>query len=589
MDRNNADNKFKWDLSDIYSNDSEWKKDFDYLEKNCEKFLTFKGKLGDKKTLKEYNDFSRDYMNILEKVFLYSFLNHDVNLKEGKYIEQRGMLENLETKIASLTAYVTPELASLPEEYIKSLTEDSDFEYHKMSYQSILDNKKHILSEKEENIMSLMGNFAGGFSNIFDSLTESDMKFDPVIIDGEEKKLTIENLGVYLTNPNREVRRQAFKNIYKSFEQFAFTIANTYIYNLKLNSFDLKLRNYSSLLEASLEGSKIPEKVYYNLIENVNKHVDLMHRYYSVMKKKLSLDDFAIYDTYMSIFDKPKANYTVDEQFEIVKKAVAPLGNDYLDVLENNVLKEHWIDAYSNDNKAGGGYCIAVYLSHPYVLLNDNGDYNSISTMAHELGHAMHSYYSNKNQPSELAGYSIFVAEVASTVNEILLNKYMIKNSKTEEEKLYYIDQYIKTLKGTVYRQTMFSEFEDYAHKLCENQTPLSQQIFDKKYLELNHHYFGDDVVIEDDIKHEWSRISHFYRPYYVYKYATSFTCACYIANSILMEKEGALENYKNLLKSGGNDWPNNILKKVGIDLENSEPYDIMFNDLENLIKEIEK
>ena len=287
-----------------------------------------------------------------------------------------------------------------------------------------------------------------------------------------------------------------------------------------------------------------------------------------IMKKKLSLDDFAIYDTYMSIFDKPKANYTVDEQFEIVKKAVAPLGNDYLDVLENNVLKEHWIDAYSNDNKAGGGYCIAVYLSHPYVLLNDNGDYNSISTMAHELGHAMHSYYSNKNQPSELAGYSIFVAEVASTVNEILLNKYMIKNSKTEEEKLYYIDQYIKTLKGTVY---------------------LSQQIFDKKYLELNHHYFGDDVVIEDDIKHEWSRISHFYRPYYVYKYATSFTCACYIANSILMGKEGALENYKNLLKSGGNDWPNNILKKVGIDLENSEPYDIMFNDLENLIKEIEK
>ena len=288
------------------------------------------------------------------------------------------------------------------------------------------------------------------------------------------------------------------------------------------------------------------------------------------------------------MFEMPKAHYTVEEQFEIVKKALSVLGEDYIKNLDN-AITQHWIDAYSDDNKAGGGYNIAVYLSNPYILLNDNGNYNSMSTMAHELGHGMHSFYSNANQPSELANYSIFVAEVASTVNEILLSKYMIKNATTDEEKKYYIDQYIKTLRGTVFRQTMFSEFEDYAHKLCEQQKPLSQDILDNKYLELNKKYFGEDVTIVDDIKHEWARISHFYRSYYVYKYATSFTCACYIANSILAGKPGALENYLKLLKSGGSDWPNEILKKVGVDLETSEPYDTMFADLEKLLDELEK
>lgn len=588
MERKNADNKFKWDLSDIYTSDELWLKDFNELSDTAIKFSEFKGKLCDKKVLKEYNDFSRDYVDKLEKVFLYTFLNHDVNLKESKFIEQRSMIENLETKIASLTAYVSPELASYSDEYLQDLILDPDFKNHKMEYQSIIDNKKHILSEKEENIMSLMANFSGGFSNIFDSLTESDMKFDPVIINGEEVPLTEEKLTLFLTDTNREVRRQAFKNIYKVYGQFAFTIANTYIYNLKLNSFDLKLRNYESLLQASLDGSKIPQKVYYNLIDNVSKNVNLMHKYYEIMKRKTGIEDFTFYDSYLSIFDKPNIEYDVDTQFETVKKALSVLGQDYVDNL-NLAIKQHWIDAYSDENKAGGGYNIAVYNSHPYILLNDNGNYNSMSTMAHELGHAMHSFYSNANQPSELAGYSIFVAEVASTVNEILLNKYMIKNAKTENEKLYYIDQYIKTIKGTVFRQTMFSEFEDFAHKLCEEQQPLSQEILDKKYLELNRKYFGDSVIIEDDIKHEWARISHFYRPYYVYKYATSFTCASYIANSILNNEPNALDNYKKLLASGGNDWPNEILRKVGVDLTSDTPYNTMFKDLENLLKEIDK
>ena len=588
MDRINASNKFKWNLTDIYPTIDLWNKDFEWLNDNCDKFSTFKGKLNDKKILKEYNDFSRDYIDKLEKVFLYTFLNHDVDLKNSVYLEQRSMIENLETKLSSITAYVSPELASYSNEYLQELINDEDFKNHKMEYQSIIDNKKHILSEKEENIMSLMSSFSSGFSNIFDSLTESDMKFDPIIVNGKEEKLTEEKLSLYLTNSDREVRRQAFKNIYKTYGQFAFTISNAYIYNVKMNSFDLKLRNYNSLLQASLEGNKIPESVYYNLIKNVSNNVNLLHKYYEIMKKKLNLEDFSFYDTYVSLFDEPKIKYDVETQFETIKKALSVLGEDYVDNLDF-ALSQHWIDAYSDDNKAGGGYNIAVYNSHPYILLNDNENYNSMSTMAHELGHAMHSFYSNANQPSELASYSIFVAEVASTVNEILLSKYMIKNAKTEEEKFYYIDQYIKTIKGTVFRQTMFSEFEDFAHKLCENNQPLSQKILDDKYLELNHKYFGDAVKIDESLKHEWLRISHFYRPYYVYKYATSFTVACYIVNSILNNEPNALENYKTLLKSGGNDWPNEILKKVGVDLSTDAPYISMFEDLENLIKEVDK
>ena len=407
MDRKNADNKFKWDLTDIYPTLEQWQKDFEYLSNNAENFLSFKGKLNNKKILKEYNDFSKNYMNKLEKVFLYTFLNHDVSLKESIYIEQRGMIEDLETKISSYTAYVSPELASYPDEYLLELINDPDFKNHKMTYQSLIDNKKHILSEKEENIMSLMGSFPGGFSNIFDSLTESDMTFDPVIIDGKEEKLTEEKLSLFLTNTNREVRRQAFKNIYKTYGQFAFTIANTYIYNLKLDSFDLKLRNYESLLQASLDGNKIPQKVYYNLIDNVSKNVNLLHKYYEIMKRKTGLDDYDFYDTYLSVFEKPKTTFDIETQFKIVKEALSVLGEDYVNNLDR-AINEHWIDAYSDDNKAGGAYNIAVDSSHPYVLLNDNGNYNSISTMAHELGHAMHSFYSNKNQPSELASYSIF-------------------------------------------------------------------------------------------------------------------------------------------------------------------------------------
>lgn len=587
MERKLANNDFKWDLTDIYKSDEEWQKNFDFLQKEVKILATFKGKLNKKEELKDFNALSEVYSRILNKLYLYTFLNHDINLKESKYNEQRSMIEDLEASIASDTSYFTPELASLDEEYLKSLIDDPEFKLHKMEYESILTNKQHILSEKEENLSSLMNSFSGGFSNIFDALTESDMTFEP-IIDGENTlKLTGENYGFYLTNSNREIRRQAYENLYKSYKQFSNTISNIYIYNVKQNSFDLKLRKYDSLLQASLQGNKIPERVYYNLIENVDKNVHLMHKYFELLKQKTKIEDFKFYDTYLSISGQNKRQFSVEEQFSIIEKALAVLGEDYIKNLQL-AKEQHWIDAYSDENKAGGGYNIAIYDSHPYILLNDNGNYNSMSTMAHELGHAMHSFYSNKNQPSELAHYSIFVAEVASTVNEILLSKYMLKNCTDDEEKIFYLDQFIKNIKATVFRQTMFSEFEDFAHKTIENGKPLSLEILCNEYKKLNEKHFGNVVEIDDNIIYEWQRISHFYRPYYVYKYATSFTTAVCIASKILSGDNVALENYKRLLSSGGSDWPNELLKNVGIDLTCNEPYDVLFKELNSSLSELE-
>ena len=588
MDRNEAKAEYKWNLKDIYLTEEEWESDYNKLLNSVDTFLTFKGKLNDKKVLMDYNKFSDDYMRLLSKVFIYTFLNHDVNLKESRYIEQYGMIETLEAKIASNNSYFTPELSSLDEEYLKSLIEDEDFKDYKLTYEAILENKKHILSEKEENIASLMSSFESGFSKVYDTLTESDMKFKPVIIDGEEHKLTIENFVKFLTNPDRRFREQAYRNLYDGFEQFAHTNAMTYIYDMKLKSFDLKLRNYSSLLEASLSGEKIPEKVYYNLINSVDNNVFLMHKYFSLLKKNLKLDDFGLYDTYMSLSQDNKREYDFEEQFKYVKDALSVLGEDYVSVLEK-AKNENWVDVYSNENKAGGGYNIAVYDTHPYILLNDNASYNSMSTLAHELGHAMHSYYSNSNQPSPTADYSIFVAEVASTVNEILLNKYMLKNATSVDEKIFYLDQHIKNIKSTVFRQTMFSEFEDFAHKLIEQEKPVSMDILNEKYLELNRKYFGEDVIVDDRIAFEWNKVSHFYRPYYVFKYATSFTSAVYIANCILENKNNMKENYRKLLKSGGSKWPDQLLKDVGVNLETEEPYKILFDDLKNSLKKKEK
>ena len=336
------------------------------------------------------------------------------------------------------------------------------------------------------------------------------------------------------------------------------------------------------------DSKKIPQELFDNLLKNVNNNLNLEQKYFKLLKNTTKINDFGFQDVYQSLASNLDKKYSIEEQKKIVLNALSPLGQNYLDILKN-AYKNNWIDFCTNANKRSGGYMLGVYGVHPYVLLNDTSDYDSLSTLAHELGHAMHTYYSDKNQPYTKHKYSTFIAEIASTVNEILLNKYMIKNAKTDEEKLFYLDNYLQQFKSTVFRQTMFAEFEDFAHGKIANDEILSEKILNTKYTELLNKHFGDTVKIDENIVHEWQRIPHFYSPYYVYNYATSFISAVYIANSILENKHDMLNNYMEMLKSGGNNYPTSILAKAGVDLTKDEVFDFAFNDMKKSLAQSEE
>ena len=588
MDRKNANQKYKWNLKAIYATDKLWEKDYEELKLIYPKLALFKGKLKDKDSLLDYLELEKQIGLKLNKLMYYSYLSHDINLDSSKYNEQLGLLENLEANISTLSAFALPELNTLSDDELKELINDKRFFNFDNFFKDILLNRKHLLSEKEETALSLVNSFAGGFSKIYDDLTEVDTKFKPITINGKESPLTIENFSLFITNEDRDIRKQAYNNLYEKYKEISHTLASSYIYYLKSTSFDLKLRNYTSLLSAHLYSSQIDEKVYYNLIDNVNKNLHLMHRYFKLLKKVKNIDEMHFYDTYLSIANNFDKHYDIETQYQIVKQALKCLGEDYQNKLET-AFNNNWIDVYSGENKSSGGYNFCIYTESPHIFLNDNGNYNSLSTLAHELGHAMHSAYTNETQSYEKSDIVIFLAEIASTVNEILLNKYLLKNTDDKNEKIFLLDQFIKNTKATVFRQTMFSEFEDYAHKLVEQDKPISDQILNNEYKNLLEKHFGDAVILDDKIIYEWTRISHFFRSYYVYKYATSYVCANYIASNIFENKNDMFEKYIKLLKSGSSDYPTNLLKLVDIDLTKNDVYDLMFKDLEKAIDELEK
>lgn len=587
MEREEASSKYKWDLTDIYLSQEDWDKDFNDLVSKVDKFLEYKGKFNDKEALEDYNKFDEEFSRKFMKLYIYSYLGHDVSLKDTRFETNLAKIAALQSKLAQVTSYISPEMASLDNSYLQELIKDERFKDYKKTYEGIIKNKKHVLSEEQEAALATTSDYSDGFSEIYDTLMDTDLTFDSFVVDNKEYKMSNEKYSAYLTNSNREIREKAYNSLYKSYKNFAHTFAKIFIYHLKMCSSDLKLRKYESYLTGALEGSNIPLTVYNKLIDKVNENVDVMKEYFHLLKKETGIEDFSFFDSYVSISSLDKT-YDYETQTKIVKEALSVLGEEYQELLQR-AYDEHWIDVYPSDTKSSGGYQYGCYDTHPYVFLNNTDNYNSMSTLAHELGHAMHSYYSKKYQPYPTSNYAIYVAEVASTVNEILLNRYMIENSNSVEDKIYFIDQYIKQIKGTVFRQTMFSEFEQKMHELVENQTPMNLEEINKVYYEVLNKHFEGAIKIDENINHEWIRISHFYRPFYVYKYATSYTCANYIATCILENKNNMKEKYFELLKSGGKDWPDTLLKNVGVDLSSDAPYDTLFNDLKNSIKDLEK
>lgn len=587
--RDEIDEKMKWDLSSLYKNEEDFYKDLKYLEDNYLKYKNYEGKLNNVKDIYEFLTFDEEFSKKFDAVQNYSSLKFDEEVTNFKYQEISGKVDKLSTKISSVTSYIVPELMKLEKEDIENFIKNEKLKLYEYEFKNLLRGKPHILSEKEEKLISKLSIPLYSFEEISSYLCDSDIKFGKIKNnEGKEVELTNTNFSLYITDKDRKVRKDAFYALYKQYENMQNTFAKAYSSHVNFINTNAKIRGYNSALEASLFNGNIDTKIYDNLIDTLHKNLSVMDDYYKLKKQILSLDEIHIYDIYTPLIKQSSKKYTFDEAKDIVIKALSILGDTYINDLKK-AFDERWIDVYPNKGKRGGAYSSGCYTSNPFVLLNFNGKYNDISTLAHELGHSMHTYYSVKNNPYIYHGYKIFVAEVASQVNEILLARYLIENADEKLEKLNILDNLMELFKGSIIRQTMFAEFEKYMHESEAKGEVLTSKFISDKYYELYKLYSGSIMISDEEIRYEWEKIPHFYYNFYVYQYATGLAAACYIASNILEKKEGALEKYLEFLKLGGSMDPVDELKVAGVDMNDKEVIQKALDMFKNTIEEFKK
>ncbi len=589
--RDEVEAVYKWNLSKIYKTKEELEKDTTLVQDLTKEMLTYKDHLMDNSTvLQEATDKYFNLMRIIDKLVVYSEMkfHEDMQISENEALT--GKISKMLDEISEKLAFYTPELLKHDYKDVeKYIEENKNLKKYQFTFEKLFREKEHVLSLKEEEMMARLGEVFSIASDTFHMIDDVNLSFDNIKNEkGQEVELTNSNYTNFLKSKDRNVRKAAFNSLYKSYMQFKNTFASLLKGNIKSNFFVSKTRKYNSPLEMYLFDDYIDKKLYLELIEKVNKNLDINHDYMKVRKKILGLDSLHMYDVYAPLVDNIAKEYSYEEAKEIVINALKPLGEDYIKNL-TYLFDNNCIDVFHNKNKRSGAYSWGSYDTMPYVLLNFEGEFNDVSTIAHELGHSMHSLYSNKNRPYHDHGYPIFLAEIASTVNEILLNKYCSENAKTKEEKAYYLNNLLEMFRSTLIRQTMFAEFELKIHDLEEEGESLTEELISNTYYEINKKYFGEDVISDDEIKVEWARIPHFYTSFYVFKYATGISAAAKIAGDILEKKEGALENYIEFLSSGGSDYPLEILKKVGIDMANDDTIDKALDMFKNTLEEFKK
>ncbi len=566
------EDKYKWDLTKIYKDEKEWQKDFDDVKEKILKVLEYKDSfLSNGKKLYEYLKYDEEVSRKLEKIYYYAHLNYDADTLDEKYKVMTNKVSDLFTKYNELSSFVVPEILKLDEEKLNTFyKEEEKLEDYRFSIENIYRFKNHTLDEEKEKMLSNLSKCLSNPEETYEALTDSDFEYDYITDEkGNKVKFNESNYSLFIKSKDRSVRKRAFEMLHNKYKKYIRTITSTYKGEVENNVVLAKIRNYDSAISASLYSDNVPVDIYNNLIKVVNDNMNVLYDYYGLKKKILSLDRLHMYDTYVEIINKIDKKYSFDEAKEIVMEALSILGDKYIKNLKK-AFDEKWIDIYHSKGKRSGAYSSGNFDVNPYVLLNFEGTLNDVSTLAHELGHSMHTYLSCKNNPYQYSSYEIFVAEVASTVNELLLANYMLKNSKNKEEKLAVINHILDLYKATLYRQTMFAEFEKETHKLREKGEVLTSDLLSNMYYNLVKKYFGPNVLCDDLIKYEWARIPHFYYNFYVYKYATGISAASYIVDGILNNKEGALENYMKFLKSGGSMYPLDELKIAGVNL-NSE------------------
>ena len=581
--REEVNEEDKWNLELIYESIDSYNKDYEKLEKmlpvleeDCNNLLK------SSKDFAKYYENASEFLRLIDKMFTYAHCKKDEDTANSVYQELYDKAVLLYTKFSEINSSVEPKIISEDENKIKNYVEKEDsLKPFKHEIESILRQKKHALSEKEEKIIAAFTPVFSASDNTYSYLTNADMKFKNIIDEnGKEQPFDENSYSMYIRSKNRDVRINAFKNLYDGYKSLENTITSLYSSILNYDSINAKLRGYNSSIESYLDGKNISVKLYENLIKSVHSNLPNLYKYFEIKREMLGLDKFHLYDGYASTIKEIDKKYSFEEAKELVLDALKVYGEEY-----SNKLKEafdnRWIDKYPNKNKRGGAYSTGSYDTVPYVLLNYTEEYNDVSTLAHELGHSMHTYFSCKNQPFATHDYVIFLAEIASTTNELILNDYMFKKATTKEEKLAILNEKLDLFKGTIYRQTMFAEFEKNAHDYVDKGGVVTSDYLNKMYYDLNKKYFGDDVVVDEEIKYEWLRIPHFYTPFYVYQYATSLSISCYVAKNILEETPGFKEKYLELLKSGGKDYPLELLKIIDISLDDTKVFDSaneMFN-----------
>ncbi|HEY4601923.1 MAG TPA: oligoendopeptidase F [Cerasibacillus sp.] len=580
-----------WHLEDIFATDELWEEELEKLQTDLPKMKELQGTLHESaEQVYQVFKLQDELSERLGKLYTYAHMRYDQDTTNSFYQALNAKADHVLTQAYSTMSFIVPELLSMDVERLKSfLDEKEELKLYDHTIERILRQKEHVLSEREEEILAEASDALSSSSQTFGMLNNADLKF-PMIKDenGEEVELTHGRFITFMESKDRDVRKAAFKAMYDTYGKYKNTFASTLTGNLKANNFNAKVRRYQSAREAALYGNNIPEQVYENLVEAVNEKLPLLHRYLKLRKEVLELDELHMYDIYTPLVTDVDMKVPYEEAQQYVLDSLQPLGEDYVNIVKQG-FEDRWIDVEENVGKRSGAYSSGAYGTNPYILLNWQDSVNDLFTLTHELGHSVHSYYTRKTQPYRYGNYSIFVAEVASTCNEALLNDYMLNHLDDEKQKLYLLNHFLEGFRGTVFRQTMFAEFEHDIHQRMQKGEALTADKLTEIYHNLNKKYFGTNVISDDEIGLEWARIPHFYYNYYVYQYATGYSAATALAHKILSKEEGAVGRYLDFLKAGSSDYPIEVLKRAGVDMTSKQPILDALDVFEENLKKMEQ
>lgn len=592
LTRDNVPTELTWKLEDIFETNEAWEKEYKEVAELAAKSESYQGKLQNSAdSLFEVLTYKDEVSRRLMKLYTFSHMRYDQDTANSTYQAMDSRAKSLLAKVSTGLSFLTPEILSLDEETLNRFVEEHEgLKLYKQALEELNAVRPHVLPAEQEALLAQMSEVVSSSSQVFGMLNNADLEFPEIENEkGEKVQITHGNYSLFLESSDRRVREDAFKAVYATYGKFRNTFASTLSGNIKRDTVNARIRKYSSAREAALSDNHIPEAVYDNLVETVNNNLHLLHRYAALRKEVLGIDKVHMWDMYTPLVKEVKMDVPYEKATEIMLKGLGALGEEYVGIVEQG-LNNRWVDVKENKGKRSGAYSSGAYGTNPYILMNWQDNLNNLMTLAHEFGHSVHSYYSHAEQPYVYSDYSIFVAEVASTTNEALLNDYMVKNTEDDQERIYLLNQWLDGFRGTVFRQTMFAEFEHLIHKMDQEGEALTADRLTEVYYELNLKYFGEDVAVDEEIGLEWARIPHFYYNYYVFQYATGFSAATALSKGILEEGQPAVDRFINkFLKAGSSDYPIEVLKKAGVDMTSTKPVEEACKVFEEKLNELEK